>query len=91
MRKKALPEELEPIEYRLEAIENLLKKEVKVSPIQDPIYTTEKVMSLLSISRRTLQSWRDEGKLTFSVIGNKFYYRLSAIEALLSSHLQQAF
>lgn len=44
------------------------------------------VMQTLNISKRTLQSLRDEGTLPFSRINGKFYYKLSDIEQLLESN-----
>ena len=44
------------------------------------------VMQTLHISKRTLQSLRDEGTLPFSRINGKFYYKLSDIEQLLESN-----
>jgi hypothetical protein len=54
----------------------------------DPILNTEDVMSLLQVSRRTLQNWRDQGLISFSAIHGKFYYRLSSINKMLEAHLQ---
>ena len=48
-------------------------------------------MNLLSISRRTLQSYRDKGILGFTAIGKKFYYRLGEIKCLLESNYQPPF
>ncbi|NDW11173.1 DNA-binding protein [Dysgonomonas sp. 520] len=42
------------------------------------------VCSLLQISPRTLQSYRDNGILPYSQIGRKCYYRVSDIENLIS-------
>lgn len=42
------------------------------------------VCSLLQISFRTLQSYRDNGILPYSQIGRKCYYRVSDIENLIS-------
>lgn len=42
------------------------------------------VCSLLQISKRTLQSYRDNGVLPYSKIGRKCYYRVSDIENLIS-------
>lgn len=39
---------------------------------------------LLQISKRTLQYYRDYGKLPFSMIGGKCYYKVSDIEKLIS-------
>ena len=40
--------------------------------------------SLLQISPRTLQSYRDNGTLPYSQIGRKCYYKVSDIEDLIS-------
>ena len=44
------------------------------------------VMQTLHISKRTLQSLRDNGVLPYSRINGKFYYKVSDIEALLESN-----
>ena len=44
------------------------------------------VMNALHISRRTLQTLRDNGTLGYAVVGQKFYYRISEIEDLLSNN-----
>lgn len=44
------------------------------------------VCLLLNISARTLQSYRDMGKIGFSQINHKIYYRASDIEKLLQSN-----
>lgn len=44
----------------------------------------EDVCELLQISKRTLQSYRDNGILPYSQIGRKCYYRVSDIENLIS-------
>lgn len=41
------------------------------------------VCSVLQISKRTLQSYRDNGILPYSQIGRKCYYRVSDIEDLI--------
>ena len=42
------------------------------------------VCSLLQISPRTLQSYRDTGTLPYSQIGRKCYYKTSDMEQLLN-------
>jgi excisionase family DNA binding protein len=44
------------------------------------------VCELLHISKRTLQHYRDSGKLPFSQIGAKIYYKASDIDAFLQSN-----
>lgn len=44
------------------------------------------VMQTLHISKRTLQTLRDEGTLHYSRINGKFYYKVSDIDALLEAN-----
>ena len=44
------------------------------------------VMLSLHISRRTLQSLRDNGTLPYSRINGKLYYKMSDVESLLESN-----
>jgi hypothetical protein len=51
----------------------------------------QEFLLLMKISKRTAQTWRDEGKISFSQVGNKIYYRLSDVEELLQKHYIKAF
>ena len=51
---------------------------------KDPILDNADVLQLLKISKRTLQSWRDENKLAFSKVNGLLFYRLSDIEDLIN-------
>lgn len=44
------------------------------------------VMIALHISKRTLQTLRDNGTLPYSRINGKFYYKVSDLEKLLESN-----
>ncbi len=46
------------------------------------------VCRALSISPRTLQYYKASGKLPFSFIGNKTYFRWEDVQALLEKRLQ---
>jgi len=46
---------------------------------------------LLKISKRTLQSYRDNGILSFSQIAGKIYFRATDIEEHLQKHYVKAF
>jgi hypothetical protein len=45
----------------------------------------------MKISKRTAQTWRDEGRISFSQVGNKIYYKLSDVEELLEKYYVRAF
>lgn len=77
-------EETQVVKESLDEIKKLLVH--KAPETDDPILTTEQVMSMLGVCRRTVQKWRDEGKIRFSEIDKKIYYRQSAIDEMLSKH-----
>ncbi len=82
-----LPEQLEVVVDGMKEILEALKK--AQTYVEDPILGTEDVMRLLKVSRRCLQNWRDQALIGFSAVGNKFYYRLSAVNKMLDNHLQK--
>ena len=57
---------------------------------KDKWLDNQEVMQMLHISKRLLQSWRDEGKINFSQVGAKIYYRESEINNLLEKHQVKA-
>ena len=46
---------------------------------------------VFSVSKRTLQNWRDRGLLGFSKIGSKIYYSREEINRFLHKHAHQPF
>lgn len=77
----------------------LLKKidEVKTSLDEkqknpkDVFVDNQEFLQLMNISKRTAQTWRDEGVVSFSQIGSKIYYRMSDVEKLLEKNYKKAF
>lgn len=57
----------------------------------DAILTTDQLMQILSICRRSAQNLRDSGKLTFYRVGGKILYRYSDVMRLLDNHKIQSF
>ena len=47
------------------------------------------VCRILNISKRTLQSYRDSGKLAFSQINHKIYYKPNDVETFLQKNLSK--
>ena len=68
------------------------RKEEAESPVTkgrkaDPKWMTHKeVCEALDISHRTLQRYRDSGRIQFSKIGRNCLYRVSDIERALEAH-----
>lgn len=64
---------------------------VKNDSKKDTFLDNQEFLILMKISKRTAQTWRDEGRISFSQVGNKIYYKLSDVEKLLNEHYNKAF
>jgi hypothetical protein len=47
------------------------------------------VCAYLKISRRTLQRYRSNGTIVYSMIGHKAYYKISEVKRLLEMHVKR--
>jgi predicted site-specific integrase-resolvase len=50
------------------------EKYVPTNSCCEKIYNTQELETLLRVSSRTIQRWRDHGLIKFSSVGSKFYY-----------------
>lgn len=83
-----------------EAFDNLVKKvdelhqgvlKKKDEPQSDWI-DGQAVLKMLGISKRTLQTLRDQGKIEFSMVSRKLiYYSKKSVEQLLSKNVYKPF
>ena len=67
------------------------KINLKNLPKQEVFLDNEEFIKMLKISRRTAQTWRDEGKISFSQVGNKIYYKLSDVEKTMDEYYNKSF
>lgn len=74
---------------RLDALQNQLNSQEPAS--KKTFLDNEAFLELMGISKRTAQSWRDEGKISFSQVGNKIYYKMSDVDKLLAEHYNKSF
>ena len=58
--------------------------------IGSEVYLTSEVCSLFSLSKRSLQNYRDNRQIPYTSIGGKILYPQSAIYKLLESHYVRA-
>ena len=83
-------DEVQEIKKRLDDISFELKNKQRTEP--DQIwYDNQEFLQLMNISKRTAQTWRDEGIISYSQVGSKIYYRMSDVQKLLDSNYNQAF
>ncbi len=100
IRKKMLEDEiiLEALLVINEKHEELLKRLNKlIGDLNDnrklpenPFFSNEEFMNLMSISVRTAQLWRDQELISYSQISGKIYYRMSDIQKLLDENYHKS-
>ena len=76
---------------KLNSLENRFQKLKHEAdcPLGERWLDNQDVIQLLNISKRTLQSYRDNKKVAYSQIGSKIYYRASDIEKFLKKNYQK--
>lgn len=74
---------------RLDDLKSSLVEKQKTP--QDPFLDNQEFIQMMNISKRTAQSWRDDGVISFTQIGSKIYYRMSDVQKLLDSNYKKAF
>ena len=74
---------------KLEIITSQLN--TKAEAKKETFLDNQEFLQLMKISKRTAQTWRDEGRISFSQVGNKIYYKLTDVEKLLNEHYNKAF
>ena len=76
---------------KIEAIAANMNKKSKENPLTDTWLDIQEVCQLLKISKRTLQSYRDNGVLPFSQVSGKIYFKATDIEKHLENHYKPSF
>jgi len=82
-------ENFDEVIKRLDKIQSEVSNKQK-SPVETFVDNQE-FIQIMNVSKRTAQSWRDEGIIAFSQIGSKIYYRMSDVQSLLDKHYKPAF
>lgn len=82
-------EEVQEIKQRLDAFTTEVRNKQRTEPDQ-VWYDNQEFLQIMNISKRTAQSWRDEGIISFSQVGSKIYYRFSDIEELLNKNYKKS-
>ena len=79
-------------EQLIAKIDDINDRLANTNPKRPETYLNHKQwMEMLDVSLRTAQTWRDEGKITFSQVGNKIYYKLSDVEKFIQNYRNAAF
>lgn len=76
-----LSQEIKDLKARIE-----LLRQSRAEVLKDTWIDNQDVLQTLHISKRTLQTFRDNGTLPYSKIQGKFYYKVSDLEQLLQDN-----
>ncbi len=74
---------------KMDAIKSSLEENQK-SP-EEIFLDNQEFLQLMNISKRTAQTWRDKGIVSFSQIGSKIYYQMSDVQKLLNKNYKESF
>ena len=82
----------EQFDQLIAKIDDINERLQNTNPKRTETYLNNKqFMEMLDVSLRTAQTWRDEGKISFSQVGNKIYYKLSDVEKFMQEYRNAAF
>lgn len=83
----AMPEnDFQTLKNELIEIKKLLSSSHQKTNLSEAWLDVQETCLALKISKRTLQTYRDNKVLPFSQIGGKIYFKSTDIEAHLNSH-----
>jgi Helix-turn-helix domain len=72
---------------KLEGIEEIVREKIKP---HEKFFTNEDVCKLFSISKRTLQSWRDRSLISYHKVNGIIFYSLEDINTFLKRNQIEA-
>ena len=84
-------EELKPLMDKMDKIDSKLDLICEKGMTGKELLTIKDVCKLLNLSIRTLQRYRDEGKISFSQVGSKIYFTREDIQTLLDNYKVKSF
>ena len=97
MNNKLITEKNERVSRFIESLDRMQKGIERLAASCRPAlnggrYLTDKEVSArLKVSRRTLQDYRNEGRIPYILLGGKILYRESDIEKMLEKGYREAF
>ncbi len=76
-----LDEKFQALSKKIDEVISKLNNEESKSTSQ--IYDSKTLASMLGISRRTLQNWRDKQLIEFSKVGSKIFYTEEQVQKFI--------
>ncbi len=72
---------------KVDTLHDKLEENNKGNTLENYYLSSEEVQLLLKVSSRTLYTWRVEGKIKYSNLGNKILFRFEDVKAFVDSRL----
>ena len=97
MNKETITRDNEKVALLLERMDRLMENMESLAENYKPVlggerFLTDKELSaMLKISRRSLQDYRNEGRIPYIQLGGKILYRESDIEQILKNGYRKAY
>lgn len=80
-------DDLDPIEKRLASMEQQWRE---WSPLYSgDVLTDEDLVKMLKVSKRTIYTWRSEGKIAYSQVGKFIFYTKTDVINFLKKHRRE--
>jgi hypothetical protein len=73
---------------RMDELESVLSEKQK-NP-EDVFLDNQEFIRLMNISKRTAQTWRNEGYISYTTVASKIYYLMSDVKELLAVNYKKA-
>ena len=74
------------------AVKEAIKEQLPAfADVKKDWLSTEEVMEMLNVSRRTVQNYRDEGKIPYTQDGRKILYPRDGVEDFLRANMVKAY
>lgn len=74
---------------KMDRIDKKLDSNLKTPTLKDPWYDTQEACFILKVSKRTILTYRNQGKLPYSKIDGKIYFKEADIQKLLENHYKK--
>jgi hypothetical protein len=68
---------------RINVIEKFIREKKEVVNQDAPMLDTQTVSAYLKVSKRTLQRYRSNGDIAYTIMGGKTFYSIAAVKQLL--------
>ena len=97
MNKETITRDNEKVALLLEKINRLMENMESLAENYKPVFggerflTDKELSGMLKVSRRSLQDYRNEGRIPYIQLGGKILYRESDIEQVLKNGYRKAY